>query len=678
MLKYLIPACLLSAHPVVASTDHASASEHFLVMANGASIGSLDVNSSADGMTIDYAVVNNGRGPRQSERLRLDGHGAPSSWDINGTSLAGGTVHEKYVRSGSSARWESQADRGRVKGTKAATLYIGNDASPWALGLYVRQAIAHGGVLDVLPGGRLEVTRVRELQVGSGNTSLKTTVFQLKGLGLEPEFVVLDESGALFAVLREQLVIRKGYEAETPRLAALYAELTAQLLSDLQKTLAHHYDAPVRIANVRIFDAASAALLPGLKSALFYGDRITAIDDQADPRRDGEVRIDAKGGTLVPGLTDMHSHSSYWSGLYYLAAGVTLTRDMGNDNAFLDGLIKQIEAGDIAGPTIIRSGFLEGKSPFSAHHGFIVDNVEAGLDRVRWYADHGYWQLKLYNSIDPKWTARLAAEAHRLGLKVVGHTPAFATPDQMVTAGYDELTHINQLALGWLYQPGEDNRTTLRITALYRIAALDLNSPQVASTIALMKEHGTGLDTTMVIQERLSTSRAGRTAEGDLAYLDHMPIGYQRYRKRTFVPIPDPQRDAAYFKARDKMVDLMRLLRENGVMLWPGTDDDTGVTLHRELELYVKSGFTPGEAIRRDTLEAATHMGMGDQLGSLARGKLASFNLYAGDPTKDINELRRPMMVVRQGQVYFPADMYRALGVEPFAPAPAVTAPSAN
>lgn len=673
MLKYLIPACILSVSPTWANTPPEIDAQHFVVISGGAAVGSLNVTPSANELTIDYVVVNNGRGPRQSEKLTLDGHGAPLTWDIKGTSLGGGVVQEAYKRSGTTARWESQADNGRVKGAKASALYIGNDASPWALGLYVRQALAHGGVLNVLPGGQLEAKRLRDLSFGSGETAIRTTAYQLKGLDLEPEFVVLDETGSLFAVLGAQLVVRKGYEDEAPRLASLYAELTTDLVSELQRKLAHHFTVPVRVANARIFDVASGALLPGLKSALFYGDRITAIDDQPDPRRDGEVRIDAKGGTLVPGLTDMHSHSSYWSGLYYLAAGVTLTRDMGNDNAFLDDLIQQTESQAIAGPKIVRSGFLEGKSPFSAHDGFIVDSVDAGLERVRWYADHGYWQFKLYNSINPQWTPRLAAEAHRLGMKVVGHTPAFATPDEMVIAGFDELTHINQLALGWLYLPGEDNRTTLRITALYRIAALDLGSAPVTNTIALMKQHGTGLDTTMVLQERLSTSRSGQTAEGDAAYLDHMPISYQRYRKRTFVPIADSERDAAYFAARDKMLDLMRLLHEKGVMLWPGTDDGTGVTLHRELELYVKAGFTAGEAIRRDTLEAATHVGLGDQLGSLARGKLASFNLYAGDPTQDINELRRPMMVVRQGQVYFPEEIYSALGVKPFAPRPQLT-----
>ena len=42
-----------------------------------------------------------------------------------------------------------------------------------------------------------------------------------------------------------------------------------------------------------------------------------------------------------------------------------------------------------------------------------------------------------------------------VGLRTVGHVPAFATPDQMIEAGYNEITHINQLMLGWLLNPAK-------------------------------------------------------------------------------------------------------------------------------------------------------------------------------------------------------------------------------
>src|SRR5690606_31567428 len=100
-----------------------------------------------------------------------------------------------------------------------------------------------------------------------------------------------------------------------------------------------------------------------------------------------------EGGTLVPGLHDMHAHNSLDSGLWYLAAGVTSTRDMGNDNDFLMRLIPRIENGELAGPRIVRNGFLEGRSPYSARNGFVAESLDEALESVRWYANNGYWQI---------------------------------------------------------------------------------------------------------------------------------------------------------------------------------------------------------------------------------------------------------------------------------------------
>jgi hypothetical protein len=72
---------------------------------------------------------------------------------------------------------------------------------------------------------------------------------------------------------------------------------------------------------------------------------------------------------------------------------------------------------------VVRAGFIEGRSPFSASHDFTVDRLDEALEKVRWYADHGYGQIKIYNSMNPDWVKPLAAEAHRLGLHVSGHAP---------------------------------------------------------------------------------------------------------------------------------------------------------------------------------------------------------------------------------------------------------------
>jgi imidazolonepropionase-like amidohydrolase len=454
---------------------------------------------------------------------------------------------------------------------------------------------------------------------------------------------------------------------------------TARLV-ELQKRLVRRFDTPVRIRNVRVFDPGKGALSDTV-SVVVFGNRISSVaaetaDASAEFRKE-EVVVDGEGGTLMAGLHDMHSHNSAESGLFYLAAGVTTVRDLGNDNEVLLDLTKRIASGELPGPRIVRAGFLEGRSPYSARYGFIPATLPEALDRVRWYADHGYWQIKIYNSFNPEWIKPVAIEAHRLGLRVSGHVPAFTTPDRAILDGYDEINHINQLMLGWLTGPGDDTRTTLRLTAMgERAAALDLDSAPVRKTVALMKERGIPLDTTSVILERLLASRSGKVQPGDVAYLDHVPIGYQRERKRAYVQFKDAAEEKTYERSVQKMLDLMRLLHKEGVRMLPGTDNDTGFTVHRELELYAQAGIPPAEVLRMATYDCDAYLGNAEDLGSIEPGKLADFMLVAGDPTKDISAVRQIRLVMKDGLMYLPSEIYSALGIRPFTRAPQIVQPS--
>jgi hypothetical protein len=221
---------------------------------------------------------------------------------------------------------------------------------------------------------------------------------------------------------------------------------------------------------------------------------------------------------------------------------------MGNNNAFLQGLLPRIDSGEIAGARVTANGFIEGRSPYSARYGFVISSLDEGMNAVRWYADRGYFEIKMYNSMNPDFVKPLAAEAHRLGMGVTGHVPAFSSPDRVILDGYDNIAHLNQLELGWVLNPGEDTRSPLRLTAMARTAGLDLGSPRVQHTVALMKEHHTSVDTTASILERLMLSRAGEVSDWDRDFIDHLPIGYQRYLKRTYVPLKSAADDEAYRK----------------------------------------------------------------------------------------------------------------------------------
>jgi hypothetical protein len=46
--------------------------------------------------------------------------------------------------------------------------------------------------------------------------------------------------------------------------------------------------------------------------------------------------------------------------------------------------------------------------------------------------------------------------------------------------------------------------------------------------------------------------------------------------------------------------------------------------------------------------------------------------LVDGDPTRDINDLRRLSLVIQGHHAYAPAPLHEALGIQPFAPAAAI------
>lgn len=657
----------------VAAQDSA---ERYSVVSAEEKVGSLVATRSGATVEIVYEVNNNGRGPKLRERIVLGEKSIPREWRVQGQTTFGSEVNELYTWRNGTAQWRSQADSGR-RTSKQPALYVANSSSPWSLGLYARALLeVPEQRLRVIPGGELRLERLSEAAVGAQRYG----VYALSGVSLTPDIILLDAEGQLFAHLSSRsMLIREGSESHTADLVLVERQARAQRLAQLQQRLARRFDKPVRIRNVRVFDPAKAALSDAV-SVVVFRNRIASVaaeSDTAAPLNQEEFVIDGEGGTLLAGLHDMHSHNSAESGLFYLAAGVTTVRDVGNDNDVLLDLTARIDAGELPGPRIVRSGFLEGRSPYSARHGFIPESLPEALDRVRWYADHGYRQIKIYNSFNPEWIKPVAAEAHRLGMRVGGHVPAFTSPDRAILDGYDEVNHINQLMLGWLTGEGDDTRTTLRLTAMgERAAALDLDSAPVRKTVALMKERGIALDTTSVILERLMASRSGKVQPGDAAYLDHVPIGYQRERKRAYVEFKDAAHEETYRRSVQKIIEVMGMLYKEGIRMLPGTDDSSGFTVHRELELYAQAGIPEAEVLRMATYDCEAYLGNAEDLGSIEPGKYADFMLVAGDPTRDISAIRQVRMVMKDGLLYFPSEIYEALNIRPFASAPRVTPPS--
>ncbi|MEO7431806.1 MAG: amidohydrolase family protein [Dokdonella sp.] len=656
-----------------ATSAQAGESARYSVIFGGRNIGHVIAETTGKRTTIDYDVKNNGRGPTMKETITFGDDGLPSAWTISGTTTFGSHVDERFARNGSRATWIDATGKGGATVT-APAVYVAQGGSPWSDQVYARALLKRPGMtMPALPGGTLLLEKGETLTVKGPAGSLDVTRYVLSGIDTTPETMLLDADGDFFgSVSPNSVVVREGYEGEEVRLRKLAADWSTQRFVAIQREVAHTYRAPVRIRNVRVFDAAKGVLTDRV-SVLVYGNDIAAVEPPDSPPGKGEVAIDGAGGTLVPGMYEMHAHVNQESALLNVIAGVTSVRDMGNDNAVLDTLIQRMDAGEIGGPRVIRSGFIEGKSPYSANHGFVVDSQDAAIDAVRWYGARGFWQIKIYNSMNPAWVPAMVAEAHQLGMRVAGHVPAFASADQMIEAGYDEMTHINQFVLGWVIGPDEDTRTLFRLTALKRLPGLDLASAKVQHTIDRMVEGHTAIDPTLGIHENLLLNRDGHVPPGAVDYVDHLPIGARRDAMKGWIDVSKSGDDAAYRQAFDKLIAVTKMLHDRGVFIVFGTDTGGSFTYHRELELYQKAGMSASEILTRATLESARYVGRDQRSGSIEKGKLADFFLVPGDPTKDLKAIKTIAMVVKDGTFYYPSEVYPKFGIEPFAAAPEVT-----
>ncbi len=304
-----------------------------------------------------------------------------------------------------------------------------------------------------------------------------------------------------------------------------------------------------------------------------------------------------------------------------------------------------------------------------------MSTQEEAIAAVKNYENGDFYQIKIYNSMNPDWVPAMIEEAHANGLKVAGHVPAFSNADAMIAAGYDEMTHINQVMLGWVLEEGEDTRTLLRLTALKRLPSLDMDDPAIAKTVNAMVENHVAIDPTLAIHENLLRARNGTTAPGVVDYIDHMPVEVQRGAKTAWADISSPEDDTAYWQAFDKIIETVTLMREQGIQLVPGTDLGGSFSYHRELELYQLTGMTPAEILKWASYDMAAYLGQQDELGSIETGKLADFFLIPGDPTADLKAIKTISMVVKDGTFYFPDEIYPEFGIRPFVEAPVVIQP---
>ena len=364
---------------------------------------------------------------------------------------------------------------------------------------------------------------------------------------------------------------------------------------------------------------------------------------------------------LLPGLWDNHAHYDMAQGLYHLAAGVTNIKDLAN-SLDLPETKKKVDKDELLGPEIsLWSGFIDYAGPYAGPTGKIVKTLDEGLAAVNYYADHGYQQIKLYSSIPVSWVKPLAAEAHKLGMKVVGHIPSFMTAEHAVLDGYDQIIHLNMIMLNFMGDTIDTRSMGRFIKVAERAKNIDVNGPEVRRFIQLLKEKKIVVDPTAAIFESMFTNEPGKLAAGYETNLSMFPAEFRRGLYRGGLPTMKGH-EADYKKSFDNMLKMLKLLYTNDITFVPGTDDFPGFALQRELELYAKAGVPNAKVLQKATYISAQVAGKENELGSVEAGKKANLVLVDGDPVKNISDIRKVELTIKNGNLYDPRTLYQSYG----------------
>ncbi|MFN3943395.1 MAG: amidohydrolase family protein [Allosphingosinicella sp.] len=432
----------------------------------------------------------------------------------------------------------------------------------------------------------------------------------------------------------------------------LFAAAAAALLLAGCATVPGVPEAPARAVyrGATLIDGTGAAPRAGM-SLVTAGERIVAVvpDAELPPESLAGAQVHDLGGRFViPGLIDAHQHLATPPNLPRsralmrrdLYGGITAVRVMADDLRPVAELAREARAGTLPGPDVSFAALVAGRSFFDdprtrAASGeyrpgeapwmqAIDDRTDIPLAVAR-ARGTGATGLKIYANLEPHLVRALTAEGRRQGLGVWAHGMVFPTlPADVIAAGPHVVSHTCYLA----YQISDPAPSTYQERFPVEAAALaGGDHPAMAALFREMKRQGIVLDATLRVYGEAERRQAARGGP-------------------------------PYHCSLELAATLTAQAHREGVDIAAGTDGATARTdpwpaLHEELELLVaRAGLTPLEALRSATSVGARTIGLEEEMGSIAPGKLANFVVLARDPSRDIGAVRSVVTTVKRGRVY--------------------------
>lgn len=435
------------------------------------------------------------------------------------------------------------------------------------------------------------------------------------------------------------------------------------------------------ISDVTVIDATGAPAKPNM-TVIITGDRITKIakTGEAAIPKDAQV-VDGKGKFLIPGLWDMHVHTviGRLPELYFplfIANGVTGVRDMAIfDLEFFKQLKKDINEGRRLGPRIVAGQMVDGPIPIWPGVPISISDEASARKAVASVKDSGVDFIKVYSLIPRQAYFALADEAKKRGITFAGHVPFSVTASEASDAGQKSIEHLEGVLIACSTEEPElrkaleeavknakdtDQIRTLGVRVLRQteIRAYETYSQEKAA--ALFKRfaaNGTWQAPTLVVQRAVAFLNDSEfTNDPRLKYVRKGIRDEWRNQDDWRLKSITPESSALYKRMFQQRLEIILAMHRAGVKILAATDALVwyvipGFSLHDELELFVKAGLTPMEALQTATRNPATYLGLTDIVGTVEMGKKADLVLLDANPLENISNTKKINAVIVNGKV---------------------------
>lgn len=584
----------------------------------------------------------------------------PESFEIKGNTARGSTIDTSIQINGSTAAIrEGKDNRQAAVPAKFFTIagYSPTAVQQMMLRYFTGNKIK--GSLATLPNGNITIEKRGTDEIKLADKTVSLDRYIISGLIWGRESVWLDKQNNLVALVGVDAEfdhfesLREGYESALAMFVDKAAADGMASLAEISNKLSPQVKGALVITNANLIDGTGKSPVSDSVVVVENG-RISAIGTKGSVKIPKGAKVfDAQGKYLLPGLWDMHAHFEQveW-GPVYLAAGVTTVRDVGNEFEFITSVRDAIKENRGLGPRMLLAGIIDGDSPMAL--GIVRANTpEEARAVVNRYYKAGFNQIKIYSSVKPDILKEICAEAHRLGLTVTGHVPNGMNAIQAVEAGMDQINHIQ-------YLPSVLAKGS--ISPNNPVPKIDFSSPEVQKTIQFFKDHHTVFDPTLSVMEMFLHS-------SETPFASFEP-GAAKLPQELYAPINNtglpPERVTFGRSVLDLLSQVTGEFHKDGLTIVAGTDQVVpGHSLRREIELYVKAGFTSMEAIQAATIVPARVMKQDKDLGTIEQGKIADLILVDGNPLENISNLRNTKFVIANGRMFDCGQLWQSVEFKP-------------